>query len=236
MDGLPPRPVPTVPLVERLREWVEWFGPARLLGAVASALAVCAGAVWLLRPAAPPVEAGLPFAGATSVASTVPVDATELVPAPVSAPADAPLVVHVAGAVALPGVYTVGAGSRVIDALGAAGGPAADARVDALNLAATLRDGDRVYVPRVDEVDAVPAGITPAAAAGDGGAVPAGPVNLNTATVDELDLLPGVGPATAAAVVAYRTANGPFASVEMLAEVRGIGPAKLEAIRALVTI
>ncbi|MEY4174789.1 MAG: hypothetical protein RI900_1954, partial [Actinomycetota bacterium] len=97
---------------------------------------------------------------------------------------------------------------------------------DAINLAARLLDGQRVYVPRVGE--AVPPGAGPEA--------PSGPLDLNSATEEQLDDLPGVGPATAAAIVAHRDSNGPFGSVDDLGEVRGIGPAKLDALRGLVTV
>ena len=143
------------------------------------------------------------------------------------------LVVHVAGAVVAPGVYSVPNGSRVIDAVHAAGGLAADANPDAVNLAALLADAQRVYVPRVGEA-------APVVVGGDGGAggvgVASGPVNLNTATAAELDTLPGVGPATSAAIIAYRDQHGPFGSVDDLGDVRGIGPTKLEALRGLVTV
>ena len=252
MDLLPPRPVPPRPIGQRLRDWVEWFGLARLVVGACSVLAVGMGGYWLLRPPAAPVEAALPMTeGAatgssspptsppTSGASSVGVATTTVAaatPATESAVVPATIVVHVAGAVVAPGVYHLPSAARVVDALTAAGGAAPQARTDAVNLAAPLHDGDRVYVPTVDEVPAVPPGVSGTAAPPAGpGQPPSGPVNLNTATVDELDALPGVGPATAAAIIAYRDTNGPFASVEGLAEVRGIGPAKLEAIRALVT-
>ena len=160
----------------------------------------------------------------------------------VSAHAAATVVVYVAGAVATAGVYTLPDASRVLDALSAAGGVAAGADPDALNLAALVRDGDRIYVPRVGQP--VPTVVGPqggkssgSGGGGDAGAVTAkGPVDLNRATVDDLDALPGVGPATAAAIVAYRDEHGPFSSVDGLLAVRGIGSAKLDALRSLVTV
>jgi competence protein ComEA len=149
----------------------------------------------------------------------------------------AAIVVHVAGAVMVPGIHRLPAAARVADAVLAAGGLAPDAHADAINLAATLHDGDRVYVPRVSEGVAVPVGVTgTTSGTGGGSGEPPGPVSINAATIDELDALPGVGPATAAAIVAHREQFGPFSSIEGLADVRGIGPAKLDAIRALISL
>ena len=148
------------------------------------------------------------------------------------------IVVHVAGAVIRPGVVRLPSDSRAEDAVAAAGGVAGDADLDAVNLAGRLRDGDRLYVPHLGQP--VPTVVTPVggSAAGTPGAVaaPPGPVDLNRATVEQLDALPGVGPSTAAAIVSYRDQHGPFGSVDDLLQVRGIGPAKLDAIRALVTV
>ncbi len=145
--------------------------------------------------------------------------------------------VHAAGAVVAPGVHRLPAGSRVADLVAAAGGLAPDADVDRVNLAAVLVDGSRVYVPRRGEasVPNVPAD-GGSAGGGTGSSAPKGPVDINTATVEELDTLPGVGPTTAQAIVDHRTRNGPFRSVEDLAKVRGIGPAKLAELRPLVTV
>ena len=137
--------------------------------------------------------------------------------------------VHGAGAVVSSGGYRLPPGRRVIDAVQVAGGLAGDALPDAVNLAALLTDGERVYVPAVGE--SVPSLVV----GPPGTTVPAGPVNLNTATADDLDSLPGIGPATAAAIIAHRDQHGPFATVDDLADVRGIGPAKVEALRGLVT-
>ena len=146
--------------------------------------------------------------------------------------AAAAVVVHVAGAVAEPGVYELPSGSRVLVAIDAAGGPLPKAEPSALNLAAPLVDGERIYVPRVGEI--VPVAVDdPSSGAG---VQPSGPVDVNHATVDQLDELPGIGPATAAAIVDHREQNGPFATVDDLEAVRGIGPAKLEAIRDLVSV
>ena len=116
-------------------------------------------------------------------------------------------------------------------ALEAAGGTAADADVATVNLAAPLVDGAQVYVPVV--------GAPPRAGAPPGPSpptTPSGPIDLNRATAAELDALPGIGPSTAQAIVTHREEHGPYASVDALEDVRGIGPAKLDAIRALVTV
>jgi competence protein ComEA len=149
------------------------------------------------------------------------------------------VVVHVAGAVTAPGVVRLSSGSRVVDAVTAAGGLRQDADPDRVNLAATLVDGQRVVVPVVGQP--LPAEVVPSPAPSSGGAAPGvasstSPVDLNTATAEQLDALPGVGPSTAAAILEHRESSGPFASVDELLDVRGIGEAKLEALRDLVSV
>jgi competence protein ComEA len=145
---------------------------------------------------------------------------------------------HAAGAVAVPGVHRLPPGSRVADLLDAAGGPAPDADIDRVNLAAALADGERVWFPRVGEQEPVVAGPPGGASTGASGPAgePSGPVDLNTATAEQLDTLPGVGPATAAAILEHRDREGPFRSVEELLDVPGIGDAKLAQLRDLVTV
>ena len=211
-------------------------------------LIVVGGAVWLLRAPAPATEATIPLAQGSSPAVTLPA-VTSMVP-PTLAVADtvpalaagstppALLVVHVAGAVASPGVYELTPPARVIDAVTVAGGPTADADLDGLNLAAPLADGQRVYVPHAGEVDpaAVPSG-GPASTGGVGRRrAPRSGERRTPPPRHELETLPGVGPATAAAIVDDRTRNGPFASVDDLERVPGIGPAKLAALREQVTV
>ncbi len=153
---------------------------------------------------------------------------------------DGMVVVHVVGAVASPGVVELGAGSRVVDAVTAAGGLRTDADPDRVNLAAPLEDGQRVVVPVVGQeppVEIVSSGTTPGGAAGDTAGSPrASPIDLNKATAQELDSLPGVGPATAASIISHREKEGPFRSVDDLLDVRGIGEAKLESMRDLVVV
>jgi competence protein ComEA len=146
-------------------------------------------------------------------------------PEPSAVPTPQVILVDVVGAVARPGVVRLPAGARVLDALLAAGGMTADADLFALNKAAPLRDGARIYVPRPGE--AVPAGAL--------GSTAETKVNLNSATANELDALPGVGPATAAAIVRARTAK-PFAVIDEL-QTRGLVSPKVFAdLRDLVTV
>ncbi len=220
-----PRPVPPRSPTERARAWVDWFGIGRLIAASVATVVVCAGAIWLVRTPPPPTEASLPRATTTSGAPS------ESVPAAIPPTTAALVVVHVAGAVAEPGVYELGAGARVRDAVVAAGGPTETADWNALNLAGVVVDGVKVYVPEVGED--VPPSLT-AVPIPDGPGPPGAPVNVNTATAAELETLPGVGPATATAIVTERERNGPFLGVDDLDRVPGIGPAKLDALRDLV--
>ena len=223
------RPTPPRSPAERLRAWAVWFGVGRLVAGAVATLIVCAGAVWLVRSPPPATEALLPRATATT-GSSAPVERTE--PVVVVPSTDPVLLVHVAGAVVEPGVYQLVGGARVRDAIVAAGGPTVTADSNALNLAASISDGAKVYVPTVGEE------LPPSLIASPGdpsGSIPAGPIDVNAATPDELQTLPGVGPATATAIVAERERNGPFLDVDDLGRVPGIGPAKIEALRGLVT-
>ncbi len=202
--------------------WHDHLTAGRLVAGLAAVGTAVVVAVVLLRP--PPATAPLvlPPAGATG-----PGDAG-LAP-PTTRPA---VTAHVAGAVAHPGVYALPGGARVTDLVMAAGGPTPQADVGGLNLAAPVADGERVWVPVAGEPPP-PAVADP----GPGGGAPAGgPVDVNRASVEVLDTLPGVGPATAQAILAYRQEHGPFTAVAQLLDVPGIGPAKLEALRGLVTV
>ncbi len=239
MDRLPQRPAPPQTFSESVLAWLAWFGLARLVVTALSVLAVGGGGYWLLRTPATAIEATLPFAS-----TTIPGATTTTQPGPAAGPVAAAstslpqplgIVVHIAGAVANPGVYTLPTGSRLHQAISAAGNLLADADANAVNLAALLVDGQRVFIPRIGEaVPAVQAGAQPPVG-GSAGGVASGPIDLNRASAEQLDTLPGIGPATAAAIVAHRDQNGPFATADDLLKVRGIGPAKLDAIRALVT-
>jgi competence protein ComEA len=151
----------------------------------------------------------------------------------------AEVVVHVVGAVAAPGVQRLPTGSRVIDAVEAAGGAAPDADLSRVNLAAVLADGQQVVVLRPGEAPPIAAGADPSGPGASDGASSGGDgalVDINRASAAELEELPGVGPATAEAIIAHRDQNGPFASVDDLLDVRGIGEVKLEQLRDRATV
>ena len=149
-------------------------------------------------------------------------------PAPAAPARAAPaprLVVDVVGAVRRPGLYRLPQGSRIADAVARAGGATAKADVQLVNLAAPLADGTQIVVPARAAV-AASAPVAPGA--------PAGPVHLNTATLEQLDALPGVGPVTAQKILDYRQQHGAFSSVDELDAIPGIGPARLDQLRDLV--
>ena len=147
-------------------------------------------------------------------------------------PSPVPLFVDVAGWVRHPGVYEFATGQRVIDAIDAAGGARPGADLAALNLAAPLTDGTQILVQKSGPAPAGAGSTIPGTGESGGGAL----VNVNTASATELEALDGVGEVIAAAIVDYRTQNGPFTSVDQLEDVSGIGPSTLEAIRDAVTV
>jgi competence protein ComEA len=192
--------------VDRLLPWLRRSGWAYVAAAIALAIVA-----WRLGPGA---GGG---GGQPEAASGAPAAAT------VEREAAPGATVHVAGEVRRPGVYRVGAGARVVQAIGRAGGPTRRADLSALNLAATVQDGQQVLVPR-----RAPAGRPGAEAGAAGGG---GPVSLSSADEAALDALDGIGPTLAARIVEWRRAHGGFASVDQLLEVPGIGPGRLEALR-----
>jgi competence protein ComEA len=204
---------------------------SQLLGGLAIGLVIVVlGAVWA-RGGGGAADAGAGAnAGSGSGADATSPGAT--IPATLSvddgAGAAGRIVVHVAGAVRHPGVYRLPDGTRVEGAIRRAGGPTRKANLDALNLAAKLSDGRQVLVPSRATVAA-----TAATPAPDGGGLP---VNLNSATVEELDVLDGIGPTTAQKILDYREAHGGFSSVDELDQVDGIGPARLASLRDQVTV
>lgn len=161
--------------------------------------------------------------GTATVERSPPVEAVEL-----EAAATPRVVVHVVGAVRRPGLYRLVHGARIADAVRRAGGATRRADLSLVNLAAQVSDGTQVVVPR-REVVAAEGGETA------GGEPPAsgGPVHLNTATLEQLDALPGVGPVTAQKILDYREQHGAFSSVDDLDAIPGIGPARLEQLREL---
>lgn len=158
-------------------------------------------------------------------------------PTPKPTPTVASLVVDVRGAVNKPGVYTLPAGSRVQDALALAGDVLANADTRVLNPARKLNDGEQIYVPVQGEATPIPptssrstTSRTPTPA------VPAGKININTATLAELDTLPGIGATIAQRIIDYRTQNGNFQKIDDLKKVRGIGDALFAQIKDLITV
>jgi competence protein ComEA len=217
--GLGDQTSPSVLRALALRLGVE-LRPAALVGVVVVAVGVVAAGWFVLRtPPAPATESLIPLVSTTTDGSPATATTTR-----------SEVVVHAAGAVARPGVYRLGAGARVADLVEAAGGLVADADADRVNLAAPLVDGQQLYVPRHGET------VTPAPPASAPSDATRGLVDLNTADVAELETLPGIGPATAQAIVDYRAEVGRFSSIDELLDVPGIGEAKLAQIYDLVTV
>lgn len=145
-------------------------------------------------------------------------------------PTDKPLVVHITGAVPRPGVYALPQGARVQDAISAAGGFLAEAEKSGINLARALEDGEQLDIPFVE-------GFSPVIATPMETFIPTSDlININTATVSELDTLPGIGPTTAQKIVDYRDSHGPFLNIEDIVNVSGIGPTTYDRIRDLITV
>jgi competence protein ComEA len=225
----------------------DWLGALRadpgragviaLLGV--GIVAVLVTVFTVLRDSPPPVSsAKLPAVEMVSGSPTTPSIAAH-------GPPDGPVVVSVVGLVNTPGLVTLTSGDRIADALEAAGGAVDGADLVGLNLARRVVDGEQIIVglaappgspsPMGSSVSSA----TPperAATAAPSAAEPGKPVDLNTATPADLDALPGVGPVTAAAIIAWREANGKFTSIDQLSEVDGIGPARLDKLRDLVDV
>lgn len=244
----------------------------RIAVIIITSLALLGGGVGLLaarRPAPPPIVITPPVSVSTPAAA--PTSATSPVPPPPAS--EVKYYVHVAGAVKHPSLYLLPAGSRVMQAVKAAGGPTAKADLDAVNLAEKVKDGEKVYIPNKataqtamaappgnslghESVDpgspatqsaqtptaAVPVKVTKAAKGSGAGKAakissPAqGQVNINAATADQLQRLPGIGPAMAARVLAYRQQAGGFQKIEELQEISGIGPKKYAKLAPLVKL
>lgn len=245
-DG-PGRPLPPPPTfgelvaIARQRFGLRHPGldPMRLLLTAAACLGL-GGMAWmtlLSKPAPSPVVAPITVTHPTTVApNTLRSTTTATVQE---------VVIDVAGAVADPGPVRLRGTPRVIDAITAAGGTTPGADLERVDRAAIVRDGDRVYVPHFGQQDipvvvgqstageSTPAG-TPTGS--ESASTMAGPVNLNTADATKLEALPGIGPATAQAILAYRNAHGPFRTVDDLLNIKGIGPAKMATLRPHVMV
>ena len=172
-----------------------------------------------------------------SVLGSSPADNSQVEGASTTTTTGPSVVVDIGGAVRSPGVYRLAPGSRVVDALERAGGPAEDIDTSRLNLAAPLVDGERVWLPRKGEsLEGVAIGPASQGAGSQRGLQTRAPLDLNSATADQLTELPGIGPATAKAIIDTRKAAGRFRSVDDLLTVKGIGPTKLDAIRSSVVV
>jgi competence protein ComEA len=202
-----------------IRERLAALSRGELVGLVALLAVTLGGAgLWYVRSLPRPVEVAAAPSGGTASA-----------PASTSPSPEVVVLVDVAGWVRRPGVYEFTEGARVIDAIDAAGGARSGALLEALNLAAPLTDGTQILVPREGQEGVAPAPVT-------GGAVAGGLVNVNSAMATELEELPGIGEVIAQRIIDYRTENGPFATVDELLDVSGIGDAILESIRELVMV
>jgi competence protein ComEA len=239
--GFPPRPTewgsPLERFVDRVR---ELRGDPRVGIAALVVVAIAAGFIWYRLGAADAGEASTTRRAPTTTAPTSGSAAAGSSTANGSSSGGTKkgerVTVHVAGAVAKPGVYDLDAAARVIDAIEAAGGGAPDADLNRLNLAAKVADGQRVLVQRVGE--AAPAGSASPGGSGSvgGSADPSALVSLNSATQAELEALPGIGPSLAGAIITERERRGGFRSVNELRDVRGIGEKRFADLKDKVTI
>ncbi|MGI9950836.1 helix-hairpin-helix domain-containing protein [Moorellaceae bacterium AZ2] len=205
----------------------EWDSRVRWVGLLLMAALLFGAGVQYDRwrqskePLVPAVEKGSTSPAAPVQGGAVPEDGKE---------EQGTITVHVAGAVERPGVYQLPAGARVSEAVQLAG-TLPEANPHALNLAAPLQDGQQVVVPRIGEEGSMPG--TPGALAGG---MSRGKININTAGLEELDSLPGIGPALAQRILDYRQQHGPFRSIEDLQNVSGIGVKRFEELKDLITV
>lgn len=210
----------------KVNDWLEQYRGYILIFLVCSIL-VGGALILVYRPTPEPIVI------ATAV---IPTPTRPATPTLTSTPA--PIRVYVSGAVRSPDVYILPPQSIVKDAVQAAGGPADDADLDRINLALALYDQQQVYVPCASETTPaapLPRSASPPASLASSDSVgPDGKVNLNTATVEQLDALPGIGPAIAQRIVDYRQTDGPFATPEDIMNVKGIGQATFEKLQDLI--
>jgi competence protein ComEA len=224
---------------QRLTDFIQWIGLSRILASAFGVLVMVIGVWWVVRVPPPPPEATIPFASSTIATDSLNTNSELLM---------ANITVYVSGEVVKPGVYVLLATSRIIDALQAAGGPTSAADLVVVNLAAPLVDATQVFIPRIGStpratlprphagINLPTTGTSGGVSVGSGVTFATGIVDINSATLADLDALPGVGPSTAQAIIDYRIANGPYVSVDDLLNVRGIGPSKLAAMRARVRV
>jgi competence protein ComEA len=213
--------------MESIRDRLASLTRRELAGLAAVVIVALVGVgLWYVRSMPRPVEVrdGAQPGGVAPAAGAVP--SATLSPAVI--------VVNVAGWVRNPGVFEFHQGDRVIDALKAAGGPKKGAALESLNLAALLTDAQQVLVPKKGEGGVVVPGMSSPGSTSTG--VAGAKINVNTATEPELETLPGVGPVLAQRIIDYRTDHGPFATVDALDDVSGIGPATLADLLDLVTV
>ncbi len=210
---------------ERLERWSGNRRDSIVLVAVVGIVAAAALLLWQRNPPAQIAPPSEPIEAPTAVD-----------PGAAGTPKASPtavVLVHVSGAVVRPGLYELPFGARVADAIDLAKGPRPSADLDSLNLAESLADGQKVDVPRKGEAIAVlPAPTTTGSPEGSSGTV----IDLNTADQAALETIPGVGPVTASAILAYRDEIGGFEAIDQLLEVTGIGPATLESMRPYVSV
>jgi competence protein ComEA len=242
-----------VSIRDRIIYWVRFVGPRRLVAGVIAVFAVGGLAYFIMRPSPAPFETGIARSRNAYTGTTSSFGGPSQVPA-LSAPSG-DVTVQVVGAVRHPGVYKVPVNARVVDAVTAAGGATDVADLEAINLAQTIADAEQIYVPHKNSPSKHPnapaprlrpsrtssaSSAGPTSSSGTSSVVStptaSSPLNLNTASAAQLDLLPGIGPSTAQAIVTYRTSKGPFSKVDDLLNVRGIGAGRLDAIRALIKV
>jgi competence protein ComEA len=210
-----------------IRERLDSLSRGELAGLVVVVVATLLGAgLWYMRSLPRPVDIAAPADAVSPVVSNVTGATGTVSPSPVT------IIVDVAGWVRRPGVYEFASGDRVIDAVNRAGGARNGADLTSLNLAAPLTDGTQIVIPKPGAT--VPGGTDPSGTGTSSGGTTL--ININSASEIELEDLPGVGPVTAAAIIDYRTQSGPFASVDDLIDVSGIGPSTLEQIRPFATV
>ncbi|MCY4163529.1 MAG: ComEA family DNA-binding protein [bacterium] len=227
MEDQPQLP-PRLTAAERCRElWEDYrhlITPPRIaIGAIALLIAIAFMAYRVWGPGeSPRAEVILP-------------QATALADRFVATPEPTPVLVHVAGAVKSPGVYSMQGQGRVLDLVQAAGGLTSDADTDRVNLADALFDGQWLYIPHIGQ-KVIPAPVTGTGSTNGTSPQRSGPININSASAQQLQALPGVGPAIANAIVQHRERIGGFGSVDGLLAVSGIGPSKLEQMRHLISV